>query len=756
MTTRGLRCGLLACVCVAHRQLCAPLASAASLRSGDAEAVVDAKSIVIRRHGRPIVQIDAVEFNDMSARRWEVLRADSRQIVLAGRFPASAFFFSRAEDSDDRLVELTVSREPGGFRIYASPAWAHQVTLRLKYLGDHFFGLSEPLQPDNRLSPDLTGSSISVDLVSEGESLHENYASAFSSFYMSSFGYGAFFDSFARGRYDFAINGANRVHHDGGTLDWHIFIGDDGRDIHRAYFELIGKPKPVPAWGLGPMGWRDQNDGGAAEMLDDISRMTQLKIPFTSWMVDRPYSDGAHGWSQLNFSQAFARPAEWIGKIRNQYGLEFVTWATPATFGDTRFGRHLAGKFTYLDLSDADTVRAYQDELRIKQHLAGVKGHKIDRADEGFPVAEDWADESVTLPERRNRYTYLMAKIHDESLRATWGDDQMTFTRAAIQRAQPYLSAIWAGDPRANWEGLRGNFANAARSAFMGFPVWGSDVGGYQGEGHIPVDLYVRWLQAGSMSGLFEIKLDGAGGEGRDRLPWRYDERFQQIFRAICEQRMQFIPYLYSLSHTSADTGTLMQPLAYRHPGDANTWDIWDEFYLGYAILVAPVFGPGNRRRVYLPQGEWYDYDDPSRRFAGGKTIEVDAPLEKLPRFVKENSLYVTGNLYRGNDRIWGNASKELVIHATPGRKDATARFDYVDMLDGNRSKAMQITRRGKQVTVAGPTLTYAARVEVRLSSKPKQVSLGGAAVAVDYDAAKALLRVPVAAGQPIDVAVTL
>lgn len=739
---------LLTCLCLAL----ASLSQAATLKSGAAEAIVDARSIVIRDQGRPIVEVDAVEFNYVAAKRWEILRADDKQIVLAGRFPASVFFYSRAEDTDDKLVELTISREEHGFRLYASPQWAHQVTLRLKYLGDHFFGLSEPLQPDNRRSPDLTGTSINVDLVSEGESLHENYASAFSSFYMSSYGYGAFFDTFARGRYDFAINGANRIHHDTGTLDWHVFVGDDGRDIHRAYFALIGQPKPVPAWGLGPMGWRDQNNGGAAEILDDVARMSQLRIPFTSWMVDRPYSDGANGWSQLNFSQIFARPSEWIGKLRNQYGLEFVTWVTPATFGDTRFGRHLAGRFTYLDLSDAATVHAYQEDLRTRQHLAGVKGHKIDRADEGFPVDEPWADESVPLPERRNRYTYLMTKIHDESLRQTWGDDQMTFTRAAIQRSQPYLSAIWAGDPRANWEGLRSNFANAARAAFIGFPVWGSDVGGYQGEGHIPVDLYVRWLQAGSMSGLFEIKLDGGGGEGRDRLPWRYDENFQTLFRQICEERMRLVPYLYSLSRTSAETGTLMQPLAYRHLDDRNTWDTWDEFYLGDAILVAPVFGPENRRQVYLPKGEWYDYDDPSQRFSGGRTIQIDAPLARLPRFVRENSLYVTGNVYRGSDRIWADADKELVIHATPGRKDATSTFEYVDMLDGNRAKQMRVTRRGREVTISSPALTHAARVEIRLAGKPRQVSVNGTAVAVDYDAAKALLRVPVGAQQPIEV----
>src|SRR5690606_34513016 len=137
----------------------------------------------------------------------------------------------------------------------------------------------------------------------------------------------------ARGRYEFAINGRNRIHHDTGTLDWYVFAGDDGADIHKAYFNLIGAPKKVPAWGLGPVGWRDQNSG-AAEILDDLEKMAALKMPFTAWFVDRPYSDGNHAWSKMNFSSAFAEPEKWINTIRQNHGLEFMTWVATATFGD--------------------------------------------------------------------------------------------------------------------------------------------------------------------------------------------------------------------------------------------------------------------------------------------------------------------------------------------------------------------------------------------------------------------------------------
>lgn len=727
-----------------------------SLVSGEAELAVEGRTITITKGEKEIIRLNAIAFNYSEASEWEVVRANESQIVVFGRFPAAVDFYRNVQDQRVRTVELTISKRPDGFRLYANPTWGRQVSLDLEYLGDHFFGLSEPLQPDNRLSPDLTGASIRVEIESEGESLRENYATAYSPLYMSSFGYGAFFDTFARGRYDFAINGGNRIHHDTGTLDWHILLGEDGRDIHQAYFALVGKPKPVPAWGLGPIGWRDHNEG-AAEILADVERMSALRIPFTSWFVDRPYSDGVHGWSEMNFSQAFASPGEWIGTLREDYGLEFMTWTTPATFGDTRFEKHLAGKFSYLDLSHPQSVQAYQDELKREQHAYGVRGHKIDRADEGFPAFEEWHDTSVLPAERRNRYAYLMAKIHDEVLRASWGDDQITFARAAIHRSQPYLSAIWGGDPRTSWEGLRSNFANAARSAFIGFPVWGTDVGGYQGEGYIPEDLYIRWMQAGSMTGLFEIKLDGAGGEGRDRMPWRYDDEFQELFREICEDRMRLIPYLYSLSRTSAETGTLMQPLAYRHLDDNNTYDNWDQFYVGDAILVAPVFAPGVSRKVYLPEGEWRDFDNPARRYRGGQVVGIDAPLDKLPRFVKENSVYVTGNIYKGNDRRWDTAEPELAIHAFPGRTEGSkSLFTYVDMVDGNARKEIELVREKQQVHLTSPAMLHRTRVDILLEQKPQAVQLNGQAAAVDYSPTTNTLSIMVPQGRRIDVEVAL
>ena len=700
---------------------------AAELRSASGRILVENEQISIFRRGERIVQLDAIQFDYHRNTGWEVSSATDERIAVTLTYPPSVNYYHRAGQAEAHETELVITRQGDGFRFHAAPDWSDQVTLEFEYLGDHFFGLSSPLQPRNQLSPDLTGSVIDVEVTNEGERIVENYASAFSAFYLSTHGYGSFFDTFARGRYELGINGRNRIHHDTGTLDWYVLLGDDGSAIHRAYFDIIGSPKKVPLWALGPVAWRDQNDGGAAEILDDISRFADLRMPLTAWFVDRPYSDGAHAWSRMNFSEKFAEPEKWIPRIREEHGLEFMTWTATAMFGDTSYPRHLPGGFSYLDLSHPETVASFQQNLADLQYVHGVKGHKMDRADEHFPPWEGWHDNTVRPSERRNRYAYLFAKVHHDALRRAWGDDQFNFSRAAIHRSQPYTSAIWGGDPRTSWAGLQGNAANAMRAAFMGFPVWGTDVGGYIGEGLIAEDLYLRWLQFGVMCGMLEIKLDGSGGDGRDRMPWRYDEKFQDQYRAQLQTRMAWLPHLYSLTNNAAEQGTVMQPLAYRHFDDIRTYDIWDQFYLGDGVMVAPIFTPGTVRDVYLPAGTWYRFGEKiEATLAGSHAVVTQAALDEIPVFVRANSLLITGNIFEGNARTWtGGTSPELIINAFPGRIGEATTYTYIDALDGDAKKSISLTRNATGIIVTAPPLGAATTVIIHQPAGSRQQAFG-------------------------------
>ena len=81
----------------------------------------------------------------------------------------------------------------------------------------------------------------------------------------------------------------------------------------------------------------------------------------------------------------------------------------------------------------------------------------------------------------------------------------------------------------------------------------------------------------------------------------------------------------------------MLRPTFLDHEHDAQTFEECDDFLLGRDLLVASVVEAGQReRRVWLPDNEtgWYDFYTHAW-YAGGQSIVLDAPLEKLPLLVR-------------------------------------------------------------------------------------------------------------------------
>jgi alpha-D-xyloside xylohydrolase len=619
--------------------------------------------LIISSENKKLIDIVSINFNFTPPKAISIISKTEKEIRLKYIYTGTAEYQGTGKDLIDTLF---VTKSDNSLRFFSNPQWAQNTTIKMNDLNEHYFGVLEPLYPDNEKSPDLRGKVVDVDVLGDANQYHENYASAWSAFYMSSNGYSSFFDSFAKGEYRFAVNGITKLYHRTGKLDWYIFYGQDGDDILRSYYSIIGKPKYIPIWACGPIVWRDEDKNGKEDVLSDAQKMADLKIPLTGLMVDRPYSNGSNEWSKMDFNEKFSNPQEWIPELNNKYGLQLLTWVGPLTMSDKDFPGLLPNFKGYIDLTNPGAVKEFGRRLKTNLYSVNVRGHKMDRADEEFPEFAIWYDKTP-FAEHRNKYIYLYAKVINQFLQEAYGKGEFNYARAAVQRTQPYLSAVWGGDSRSSWDGLAGSMANAIRCGFMGFPVWGSDVGGYLG-GWIPESLYARWLEFGTWSGMFEIKLDHSGGNGKDRPPWKYSRDLQNIFRDACDQRMNLLPYIYSAANTSYKNGVVMKPLSYLYPGDKNTYDIWDEYLFGNAFLVAPIYDSLNSRSVYLPKGKWYDFNNTSKVYEGEKIINISVPLDKTPVFIKNNSIYVAGNIYPGNEKVWrSKPDNNFTVYLFPG-----------------------------------------------------------------------------------------
>ena len=90
-----------------------------------------------------------------------------------------------------------------------------------------------------------------------------------------------------------------------------------------------------------------------------------------------------------------------------------------------------------------------------------------------------------------------------------------------------------------------------------------------------------------------------------------------------------------------------MRTMFYEFPEDAACWDISDAYMFGSDILVAPIVRPkATSRTVYLPSGVSWTLANTGEVYEGGKSYEIDAPIETLPIFLRDGKQgYLVGEI---------------------------------------------------------------------------------------------------------------
>jgi alpha-D-xyloside xylohydrolase len=105
------------------------------------------------------------------------------------------------------------------------------------------------------------------------------------------------------------------------------------------------------------------------------------------------------------------------------------------------------------------------------------------------------------------------------------------------------------------------------------------------------------------------------------------------------------LPYNYSVAwQVTASGSTMMRGLPMDFPNDPAVQPISDEYCFGPSLLVIPVTDPGvDHRSVYLPAGSgWYDFWT-GEKFPGGTTQNAEAPLDRIPLYVKAGAILPLG-----------------------------------------------------------------------------------------------------------------
>jgi alpha-D-xyloside xylohydrolase len=250
-----------------------------------------------------------------------------------------------------------------------------------------------------------------------------------------------------------------------------------------------------------------------------------------------------------------------------------------------------------------------------------------------------------------NLYGQLVSRAVADGLNEAGDERPLSLVRSAWAGSQRYGAALWSGDIRPTFESLAQQIRAGLNVAMSGIPWWNTDIGGFLGGD--PTDpayqeVLVRWFQYGTFSPIMRLHGDRAPNHptfsadmtGGPNEVWSYGPRAYPILTAHLRLRERLRPYLLELSEQTHRTGApVMRPLFFGFPEDAYAWTVDDQFLLGPDILVAPVAEAGARSRtVHLPAGTSWTDTATGELHGGGITLDVSAPLERIPVFVREGA----------------------------------------------------------------------------------------------------------------------
>jgi alpha-D-xyloside xylohydrolase len=113
----------------------------------------------------------------------------------------------------------------------------------------------------------------------------------------------------------------------------------------------------------------------------------------------------------------------------------------------------------------------------------------------------------------------------------------------------------------------------------------------------------------------------------------------QNIASLYTDVHMQLLPLMQKLSKEACQTGMpVVRHLVLNYADDANVYPIEDEFMMGDALLIAPIFDEDTfEREVYLPQGSWTDLLT-GEEITGGVTVKVPVTIAQIPIFLNNDS----------------------------------------------------------------------------------------------------------------------
>lgn len=501
--------------------------------------------------------------------------------------------------------------------------------------------------------------------------------------------YGIFADNTYKTTFDFGFESSEYyiVSHEKGFLDYYFFPGETPSDVVKKYTGLTGTTPLFQRWIYGShqsrWGYCSQD-----EILGIAEAFEKNEIPCDVIHMDIDYMDG---YRVFTFDKERFPDTKALSETLADKGIKLISIIDPGVKKDEAYFMYREGMemdafahdaqgavyenavwpgtSVFPDFSREDVRKWWGEKTKIllDHGIRGIWNDMNEPASFRGPLPDDVKFAAGAHDEIHNIYGHLMAKATYEGLlEQDNGRRPFVLTRAAYAGSQKYCGG-WTGDNHSIWAHLTLSLEQICNLSLCGMAMCGSDIGGFGSD--VTPELLVRFYQAAVFAPFF--RNHSAVGTRRQE-PWLFDEKTRDAVRKIVRLRYRFIPYIYDLARECERTGEpIVRPLVYEYPHDKMVRNICDEYLLGKFVLAAPVTAPGKfAREVYLPEGEWYDYET-NEKYTGGKYILADAPLDKVPVFIRagailpvaEGNIQSTEDITSENTRILTYPGQGTFIH---------------------------------------------------------------------------------------------
>jgi alpha-D-xyloside xylohydrolase len=503
--------------------------------------------------------------------------------------------------------------------------------------------------------------------------LHQRNTEVAIPFLVSSRRYGFLWNTPAVGRVELGYNATRWVAEGAQQLDYYLVCGDTYAEILGRYADATGHAAPLPEWASGF--WQSKLRYETQEELLSVAREYKRRgLPLSVIVAD------FFNWSRMGDWRF--DPACWPdppGMVREleELGVKLMVsvWPTvnPNSENYTALREHgllvntergmeelqifldngIEGPahLSYYDATHPEARQFMWDTILRNYYADGVRLWWLDSNE---PDANPWTPENLRFHlgnglEVANIYPLLHQMAFYDGMRAAGETDILTLSRSGWAGSQRYSTVIWSGDIASTFEALQAQVRAGLNMAMSGIPWWTTDIGGFHsGDIHSPYfrELIVRWFQYGVFCPICRLHghrlpiLNPLPRGGADNEVWSFGEEVYAILRRLLFLRERLRPHIHQQMQIASETGLPpMRPLFVDFPDDTACETVDDQFMFGSELLVAPVLYEGAyERRVYLPAASNWINTGTGAVHAGGQWINVDAPLETIPVFVKERS----------------------------------------------------------------------------------------------------------------------